>query len=176
MNLTLKRTPAIYLVGFMGSGKSTVGRMLAEHLGWPFADLDTEIEKDQRTSINEIFSTRGEEAFRQIEHEALRKCVKRVQSGRPLVLSLGGGAFTRAENIALLSGNGISIWLDTTFDVVKHRVEGASHRPLARDPVRFKELFESRREAYARADQRITLEVDDSRQALARILELPIWT
>ena len=175
MNLTLKRTPGIYLVGFMGSGKTTVGRMLAEHLGWPFVDLDMEIEKEQRSSIVDIFADRGEEAFRQIETEVLGKWIRRVQSGRPAVISLGGGAFTRPENIALLSGNGISIWLDTAFDVVKRRTEGATHRPLARDPVRFKELFEQRRDAYARADQRVSLEVDDSRLALSMILDLPIW-
>src|SRR5205823_9160195 len=67
MILKLKRTPGIYLVGFMGSGKTTIGRLLAEELGWGFADLDEEIEKREGMSISQIFETRGEAGFRQAE-------------------------------------------------------------------------------------------------------------
>src|ERR1700683_3255811 len=73
MLLKLKRTPGLYLVGFMGSGKSAVGRLLADELGWSFADVDDDIEKEQGVSIADIFDTRGEEEFRRLEQEAIRK-------------------------------------------------------------------------------------------------------
>ncbi len=73
MILKLKRTPAIYLVGFMGCGKSTVGRALADELGWTFVDLDEEIERKQGATIASIFDTRGEAAFREMECDALRE-------------------------------------------------------------------------------------------------------
>src|SRR5579862_9900078 len=93
MILKLKRTPGIYLVGFMGSGKSTVGRALADELGWSFFDLDDEIERREGATISELFDTRGEASFRQAESAALRERVVQVERGRPQVVSLGGGAF-----------------------------------------------------------------------------------
>src|SRR6202041_1849842 len=71
MNVRLKRTPGLYLVGFMGSGKSTVGRHLVQRLGWSFFDLDHEIEAAEKTTIAELFDTRGEPEFRRIESEML---------------------------------------------------------------------------------------------------------
>ena len=79
MNLRLKRAPGIYLVGFMGCGKSTVGRVLADELGWSFFDLDDEIENGAGTTIGEIFDTQGEEIFRAMEAKALAKRVRAVQ-------------------------------------------------------------------------------------------------
>src|SRR5579871_148086 len=105
MILKLKRTPAIYLVGFMGCGKSTVGRALAEELGWKFTDLDEEIERGAQTTISEIFATRGEPAFRELESAALREHVRVVRMGRPQVISLGGGAFLSEENLVLANNN-----------------------------------------------------------------------
>ena len=93
MILKLKRTPGIYLIGFMGSGKSTVGRMLADQIGWRFADIDDDVEAAAKTSITELFTERGEEEFRRFESEAIRQRVRRIQSGHPMVLALGGGAF-----------------------------------------------------------------------------------
>lgn len=173
MILKLKRTPGLYLVGFMGCGKTTVGRLVAEELGWRFADLDDDIETDQRASISHLFATRGEVAFRDLEHDALLKRVRRVQSGHPLVLALGGGAFMRPDNIAAVNENGISIWLDATFDIVKKRVGSGHHRPLARDPDRFARLFEERRGFYQQAEVRIEVARDDSRAVAAEILDLP---
>src|SRR4029453_1668809 len=105
MNLKLKRTPGIYIVGFMGSGKTTIGRLLAEEIGWRFADLDDEIEHANRKSISEIFAPAGEEEFRRLEHEALLQRVRSICRGTPTVLALGGGAFTRPENIKLVQEN-----------------------------------------------------------------------
>src|SRR5271169_400595 len=93
MILKLKRTPGIYLVGFMASGKTTIGRLLADELGWTFADMDQDIEFEQAASIARIFEARGEEEFRRIEQEALRRRVGEVERGTPMVVALGGGAF-----------------------------------------------------------------------------------
>src|SRR5690348_16837440 len=107
MNLKLKRTPGIYLVGFMGSGKTTVGRHLADRLGWSFFDTDAEIEKAEKTTIAEIFDHRGEPEFRRIETEVLREHVRWIERGRPAVLALGGGAFAQEDNRVLLSDSGV---------------------------------------------------------------------
>src|SRR5438132_11290770 len=87
MLLKLKRTPGIYLVGFMGCGKSTVGLALADELGWSFIDLDEEIERREGTTIAEIFDQRGETGFRQIEAAVLHERIRNVQSGRAQVVS-----------------------------------------------------------------------------------------
>jgi shikimate kinase len=176
MILKLKRTPAIYLVGFMGSGKSTVGRALAGELGWTFVDLDEEIERRQGVSISELFDTQGEAAFREIERAALREHVRAVQMGRPQVISLGGGAFLADENCQLATNNGVTVWLDCPFSTIARRVAGASHRPLARDPEQLKVLFEERRAFYSRAEFRIEMVDDDARGAVAQILALPLFT
>lgn len=175
MILKLKRTPAIYLIGFMGCGKSTVGRALAEELGWSFIDLDEEIEKAQSATISDIFDTRGEEVFRGIETAALRARVRKVQSGCPQVVSLGGGAFLADENFELVSNNGVTVWLDCPLSQIERRIAGQTHRPLARDPERLRNLFAARRDGYARADYRIEVIDDDTRSAVARILALPLF-
>ena len=175
MILKLKRTPGIYLVGFMGSGKTTIGRLLAERLGWHFVDLDEEIEAAEKMSILEIFETRGEAEFRRVEREKMRERVRAIECGRPTVLALGGGAIVQPENYALVENNGITIWLDCPFETVRRRVEPASHRPLARDPVSFAQLYETRRESYARADYRIPIESDDPAVAVEAVLRLPLF-
>jgi shikimate kinase len=175
MILKLKQTPGIYLVGFMGSGKSTIGRLLAEQLGWHFVDLDAEIEAAQRVSILEIFETRGEAEFRRLEREAMRQRVRAIEAGQPTVLALGGGAIVQPENFALVENNGITIWLDCPFETVRRRVAPASHRPLARDPEAFAKLYEARRVSYARADFRIPIDGDDPAIAVAAVLALPLF-
>jgi shikimate kinase len=175
MNLRLKRTPAIYLVGFMGSGKTTIGRLLADRLGWQFVDLDAEVEAGAGMPIARIFETRGEPEFRRLEHEALRGHVQQVERGRPAILALGGGAFIEQANFALCENNGISIWLDVSLELAKRRVRACGERPLARDARRFAELYAARRAGYARADFAIPIESDDPAPALDAILALPIW-
>jgi shikimate kinase len=174
MNLKLKRTPGIYLVGFMGSGKTTIGRLYAEEIGWQFADLDEDIEAEQHTSITELFATVGEEAFRQIETEAIRKRVHLIRRGIPTVLALGGGAFTREENIECLEENGTTVWFDADFEIVKKRVDLSEHRPLARDPEQFRRLFRDRKKFYRRAEYRIHIGENDSRKALKALLALDL--
>lgn len=175
MNLRLKRTPGIYLVGFMASGKSTVGRHLAHRLGWSFFDIDAEIEAAERTTIAEIFEQRGEAEFRRIEHEILRQHVRWIGRGRPAVLALGGGAFAEAANRDLIKENGVTVWLDCPFDIVKRRV--AAHgvvRPLARDPERFEALWHARRQFYELADARIPVDCDEPDTMVEAIVASPV--
>lgn len=174
MILKLKRTPGIYLVGFMASGKTTVGRLLAERLGWAFIDLDEDIEAQQGASIAEIFATRGEPEFRRIETEALRARVRAVQCGQPTVVALGGGAFVDPENYALVESSGVTIWLDCPLETVCRRVARASHRPLARDSRHLEELYRTRLSAYARAEYSIPIESDDPSAAVEAVLGLSL--
>jgi shikimate kinase len=175
MILKLKRTPGIFLVGFMGSGKSTVGRALAEELGWGFADLDEDIEKREGMPVSQIFETRGEAGFRQAETAALLQRVKSIETGKPCVIALGGGAFLSEENFQMVSHNGVSVWLDCPFSTVERRVASYTHRPLARDPEKLRELFAVRRPGYERADYCVRVESDDAAAVAAKILELPLF-
>ena len=173
MILKLKQTPGIYLAGFMASGKTTIGRMLAERLGWNFVDLDQEIEAKQGVSIAEIFDQLGEPEFRRIEAEALRTRVRTIQRGQPSVVALGGGTFVDSGNFDLVASNGITIWLDCPLETVWRRVAEPSSRPLARDAQRFEELYRARHPAYARAEYRICIESDDPEVVVEAILKLP---
>jgi shikimate kinase len=173
----LKLTPGIYLVGFMASGKTTIGRQLAYELGWSFADNDEDIEAEQKETIAHIFETRGEEEFRKIETRAIQKRVKSVRTGRPMVVSLGGGAFSQQENFELLESNGITIWLDCPLVLVRARLVmyGGADRPLARDAEQLEHLFFARRAAYQRADYRIEVTGDDANETVKKVLALPIF-
>ena len=175
MLLKLKRTPGLYLVGFMGSGKSAVGRLLADELGWSFADIDEDIEKAEGVSIAEIFDTRGEDEFRRIEQEALRKRLRDVECGKPMVLALGGGAFVDPANRKMLEERGVTLWLDCPFPRICARVEGQTHRPLARDPEKFQQLYDDRRDLYSKSEYRIEADTDDPAVIVAEILKLPIF-
>jgi shikimate kinase len=171
----LKETPGLYLVGFMGSGKSTVGRALAERLGWAFRDVDDRIEAAVGITISRIFEERGEPEFRRIESQAILDCVREIEGGHPSVVALGGGAFAQENNRALLAENGVTVWLDCPFELVKRRVAQAEHRPLARDEQKFAALYETRRAAYAQADYRVPIEDDDPAGPVQAILSLPIF-
>lgn len=175
MGSRLVRTPGIYLTGFMGSGKTTIGLLLAGELGWPFADLDADIETAEGCPIMDLFQHRGEAEFRRIEHEALKKRVHQVHCGSPVVLALGGGAFTREENRALVSDAGLSLWLDAPLELIRQRIAGETHRPLARNSEHFEALFAQRRGDYAKADFHIPVDTNDNAAILAHVLSLPLW-
>jgi shikimate kinase len=117
---------------------------------------------------------RGEEYFRQLETEAIRKRLSKVRSGCPTVMALGGGAFLRQENYELLSGHGITVWLDCPLELARKRLEGSTNRPLARDPKKFAELYEARKASYARADYRVAVS-DDAEATVDAIEALPIF-
>jgi len=175
MLLKLKRTPGLYLVGFMGSGKSAVGHLLAHELGWSFADVDEDIENAQGVSIAEIFDQRGEQEFRRMEQEAMRKRVREVECGKPMVVALGGGAFVDPANRKLLEERGVTIWLDCPFHRISARIKDQTHRPLARDPEKFQQLFDDRQDVYSQAEHRIAADTDDPAAIVAEILKLPIF-
>jgi shikimate kinase len=174
MNLTLKRTPGIYVVGFMGAGKSTVGRQLAHRLGWSFFDTDAEIEAAETSAIADLFANRGEPEFRRIETAIIRQHVRSVERGHPAVLSLGGGAFSQPDNRLLLQNNGIAVWLDCPLETVRQRVAKATHRPLARDPEAFAALYQARLPHYRLADVHIPIQSDDPEITVAAILAHPL--
>ena len=98
MHVKLKGSPALYLVGFMGCGKSTVGRSLAGTLKWDFVDLDDEIEREAGSKIVEIFDRFGEPVFRVMEHKALGEQIRKARMGMARVVALGGGAFAQKPN------------------------------------------------------------------------------
>jgi shikimate kinase len=175
MDTRLKRTPGIYLTGFMGSGKTTIAQALADHLGWDFADLDAEIEAQERIPVAQIFETRGETEFRRIETEIIRRWRDRVERCVPTVIALGGGSFTQPRNLELLDNHGVKIWLDCPLETIERRIAAqADTRPLARDRETFRRLFEERRTAYGRADFRIDADCSVAR-AVELILALPFW-
>ena len=175
MNLKLKSTPGIYVVGFMASGKSTVGRHLAHRMGWNFFDTDSEIESAEKLAIAEIFRTRGEKEFRRIEAEIIRQHVRWIERGRAAVLALGGGAFHEPASRDLLQDHGLTVWLDCPFEVVTRRVGTASHRPLAQDPEKFAALYDARREGYRLADIHIPIESDDPEATVEAIVRHPLF-
>jgi shikimate kinase len=175
MDTRLIRTPALYLVGFMGSGKTTIGAALADELGWSFFDLDDDIEAAAGSKIVDIFERDGEAGFRRREHQALDRRVSSAKHGMPMIVALGGGTFAQENNVDLVKDNGVTIWLDAPFELVRDRVAPQTHRPLARDPEKFAALFQERLPVYAKADYRIRIDGDDERAAVNAILGLDIF-
>ncbi len=152
------RPHRIVLVGFMGAGKTSVGRELAKFLAWDFVDLDERIERDERRTVREIFATNGEAHFRRVERKALEHVLRECQG--PTVLSVGGGAFAENGAAELVSELGaVSVLLDASVEELRRRVNmGGDTRPLAKDRQRFSELYRLRSEAYAKAQHRVNTE------------------
>jgi shikimate kinase len=137
----------IVLLGFMGSGKTTVGALLGVRLGRQFVDLDDRIEAAAGCTIAELFTEQGEAAFRGLEAQALASLL--AESREPLVIALGGGAFAQERNRQAIAGSGaLTIFLDSPLDVLRERCAGLEHRPLARDPERFERLYQERQPIY----------------------------
>jgi shikimate kinase len=134
----------IYLVGFMGAGKSTVGRELSLKLGWPFVDLDTEIEKTQKMAVREIFAQFGEPRFRELEREHLQN----VSAGPQAIIALGGGAYVNEINRTVVDTTGVAVWLNTSLASVKERIRPDGTRPLLADPERARQLYMERLPSY----------------------------
>lgn len=154
----------VFLVGFMGAGKTTVGRLLAEQLRLPFFDIDEEVEAAAGCSIAEIFEARGEAGFREDEQEAL-KAVLEHPAG---VISTGGGLPCQDENWNLLETRGTTVWLDAPFSVLCRRVASdPQSRPLFEDRERARALYLSRKPAYSRAELRVGISAKDSPLAVA---------
>jgi shikimate kinase len=138
----------VYLVGFMGAGKTEVGRRLAALLAWPFVDLDREIEKREGTSVAEIFRQHGETHFRILEGEELQ----RVSLGQNLVVAVGGGCFCSGANREVIARTGTSVWLDAPIEVLYARCRNdAAARPLLTTIDAMSRLLESRKPCYEQA-------------------------
>ena len=116
----------LILVGLMGAGKSSVGRIVAHQLGIPFVDSDAEIEKVSRMSISELFAAYGEEEFRALESRVMKRLLK----NGPRVVSTGGGAFINNRTRKHIKRGGVSIWLKADIDVLWERVSKRDTRPL----------------------------------------------
>jgi len=137
----------------MGSGKTTVGRILAARLRSEFLDLDDMIEAAAGKPIPDIFEADGEPAFREIEHQQLQAA---LNGGGPKVVALGGGAFVQPRNAELIEQSGaFTVWLDAPPEILRQRCARATNRPLARDPGQFDRLYGERLPYYSRAQMRV---------------------
>ena len=124
----------IFLVGYMGSGKSTAGKIIAEKLGMQFADLDEHVEQENGQSISEIFEKEGEEHFRELEHNALKSFFEPDN----IIISTGGGTPCFYDNMDLMNRNGITVYIKMSVDSLVERLANAKHkRPLIKDMSEF---------------------------------------
>ncbi|HEX6178472.1 MAG TPA: shikimate kinase [Thermoanaerobaculia bacterium] len=162
----------IYLVGFMGSGKTTIGRELAARIDAPFFDLDELIEAAEKTSIKEIFALHGEPYFRKRERDILRS-TKHLDSA---VIATGGGTFTFDENIQFIQSEGMSVYLSAPYAILRSRVGTKSaERPLFRDDLSTHELYASRIRYYRMSDLTIEVREEETPVEIVErlLLELP---
>lgn len=151
------RTRAVFLIGFMGAGKTSVGIALAQRLGWRFVDLDRQIEARCGRTVANIFRESGEAGFRQLETEALAKLLDALHDGDPTIVALGGGAFVQPANRSLLEAAGVRvIYLDAPLDELRRRLgEDDPSRPLFADAEHFRLLYEQRQPHYRMAPHRV---------------------
>lgn len=166
----------VYLSGFMGSGKTTVGPRLAARLGQPFLDLDRLIQVHEGRSIAEIFEEDGEDAFRELESAALR----RTSETEDLVVALGGGAVVSDENRQFVKENGLLVYLEVDAETVLERVgDEAEERPLLQDEsgtpldrtqmqTRIEQMLDTRESSYA--DAHVTVDATQSVSAIVRAI------
>lgn len=140
----------------MGAGKTSVGRALAQRLGWNFEDLDDRVQAREGRAIEQIFRESGEQAFRQAEHDALREVLSELGSV-PRVVALGGGAFAQPNNVTALEQAGVAaVFLDGPVDELFRRCQQQKvERPLRSDPDQFRKLYDTRRAYYLKASLRI---------------------
>ena len=146
---------AVFLVGYMGAGKTTVGRLLAKQLGWEFLDLDEQITTRNRRSVAEIFETAGEDGFRRVESEALREVLRDLtpDSG-PKVIALGGGTLSAPSNLELVRGSDmVLVYLDAPVTELYRRCSQQDVvRPLQGTEAEFRARYEQRRNSYRAAN------------------------
>lgn len=166
----------VFLVGFMGCGKSTVGKLLAQRMAWKFVDLDQLIEEAEGKSVAEIFARGGEAAFRSREQELLRRITQEIPSSGGRVVALGGGTMAQPANLELLQRiQAITIWLNCPVEQLLMRVALLSNRPLFRDEASFRRLYEERLPYYEQATFAVESGAGDPREVVRQILSLPIF-
>ena len=152
----------LYLVGFMGAGKTSVARALGRRMGWRFEDIDHQIEVREHQRVAEIFARQGESYFRSVERAVLQDLL----SQRHAIVATGGGTFVDPENRAAMLSDGAVAWLDVPLERVIERVPADGRRPLAADRVQMEQLYARRRAAYSQAHVRI-----DASRPLPEIVE-----
>jgi shikimate kinase len=151
----------VFLVGFMGAGKSSVGRVLGQRLNWIFEDLDDRIEAREGRTVADIFRDSGESEFRRAEQAALQQVLEELRGGVARIVALGGGAFVQKQNAALLSASGVpTVFLDAPVDELWQRCcsqasQTGTERPLLRSLKAFRKLYETRRRDYSKASLQI---------------------
>ncbi|MFN8641858.1 MAG: shikimate kinase [Candidatus Binatia bacterium] len=157
------KTDKLYLVGFMGAGKTTVGRALAKRLDWRFEDIDERIERTEGRDVASIFRQSGEPYFRACERQALADLL----DTRGVVVATGGGTPVDPANRALMARDGAVAWLDAPFATVAERVPADGRRPLAANRAEMERLYNERRAAYAQAHARF----DVSRSGVDEVVD-----
>ena len=161
-------TERFFLVGFMGTGKSTLGREVAERMGLPFVDLDERIERSSGMSVPEIFEREGEDGFRRRESQALDELIGRPES---VVVATGGGAFTVEANRLRMKSAGVVVWLDVPIGEILSRIDDGE-RPLWKTPEEVRALHERRRGSYEQAHHRLALDGAGPDEAVERLHRL----
>lgn len=160
----------IILTGFMGVGKTSVGKLLAKDIGYTFVDTDVLIESDQRMDITSIFTKLGEPYFRDLETRIIRN----ILEGDNQVVSTGGGAVIRDENRSLFKKAGMVVCLTARPEVIFERIKRETHRPLLQTPDprgKIKELLDSRNTYYRQADLLIDTSEKSIEDAVKEIKE-----
>lgn len=157
------KTDKIYLVGFMGAGKTSVAKALGKRLDWKVEDIDARIERAERRDIPAIFRDAGEPYFRARERETLIALLPE----RGAVVASGGGTFADASNRELMLRDGGVVWLDAPFNTVLQRVPLDGRRPLASDRLGMEQLYNQRLAAYRQAH----LRVDAGRGSVEELVE-----
>ena len=160
-------TDKIYLVGFMGSGKSTIARTLAARLRWQSEDIDDLIERRERRTIADIFAKHGEPYFRACEREML----KIMQPIRHIVVATGGGTFADPENRAAINVDGVSVWIDVPLAELLHRIPLDGRRPLAANRADLERLYIARTDTYRLAHLRVNAARSSVTAIAERILD-----
>ncbi|HXA56216.1 MAG TPA: shikimate kinase [Candidatus Acidoferrum sp.] len=168
--------PLVCLVGFMGSGKSTVAKLLRRQTGWPTIDLDKRITEATGLAITDIFARMGEAEFRRIEHEQLVHAVAEAEEQpKPTIISLGGGTITQPQNTALLREHDAAlVWLHCPIEELLNRCAQINDRPLFRDEQSFRRLYQERLAFYEAADFRVDGNADPLR-VVEQILGLGVF-